>query len=207
LRSPKNMDAVIVVSLVLSLVVVLGTWEVLRQRRKNLELQNKLTQIEHKISAEVEERLISHTKYCERVDTLVRQYLEAEEKKWRELLSLETCRIEDAVEKAIGESRALQESHEAEIKQRQNDNKAQLQQELEKTMSNFKGLLEQTYLEEYEKMRRNPPKPKKGPRKKIEPPQRYRCLDDQFDFCPPVEPEKQPEPSDSSPTKKTKKRK
>jgi hypothetical protein len=163
----------VVISLVLAAVGVLGTLEVLGLRRKNKELQGKLTQVEQKISTSVEERLISHTKYCERVESLVQKQLEIEEEKWRELVADATCRMREELAA----------------------NEALTKHELDKTMSNFKALLSQSYLDEYEKMRRSPPRPKKGPRKKIEPPQRYRSLDAEFNFCPPAEPAKPAEPS------------
>lgn len=171
----------VVVVLVLATVVVLGTLEVRRLRRNNKELQEKLTQVEQKISASVEERLVSHTKYCERVDALVQKQLETEEEKWRELVADATCRMKEAIKKAHKEAADEMATNQAEI-----------QRDLEKTMMNFKSLLDQSYLDEYEKMRRNPPKPKKGPRKKIDPPQRYRSLDDEFNYCPPAEPSEQP---------------
>ena len=48
-----------------------------------------------------------------------------------------------------------------------------------KSKADFKYLLEKAYLEEYEKMRINPPRPKKGPRNKVEAPSKYRSLDDE----------------------------
>lgn len=183
---------------VLSLAVVglgLGGWLVVRRlRRENRELREKLTSVEQKISASVEERLVSHTKYCEKVDALVQKQLEIEEQKWRELVAQATCRMRETMQQAVKEFAAQMEGNEVAIKH-----------DLEKQMMNFKALLDQSYLDEYEKMRKNPPKPKKGPRKKIDPPQRFRSLDDDFNFCPPVEPA---EPSEPEPEEaKVKKRK
>lgn len=46
--------------------------------------------------------------------------------------------------------------------------------------SDFKVLLDNAYLEQYEKMKRSPPRSKKGPRKKVvEPPSKFRSLDDE----------------------------
>jgi len=50
---------------------------------------------------------------------------------------------------------------------------------LKTQLTDFKVLLDNAYLEQYEKMRRSPPRPKKGPRKKVDPPSQYRSLDDE----------------------------
>lgn len=185
-----------VLMVAVGVLAVLGGLEIRRLRRSNTELQEKLTQVEAKISASVEERLVSHTKYCERVDSLVQKQLEAEEVKWRELVADATCRMKEAIKKAHKEAAEEMATNQAGIKH-----------DLEKQMMNFKALLDQSYLDEYEKMRRNPPKPKKGPRKKIDPPQRYRSLDDEFNFCPPAEPSKPEEPSEPTEEPKAKKKK
>ena len=58
--------------------------------------------------------------------------------------------------------------------------KAELTARLQSHLADFKVLLDNAYLEQYEKMKRTPPRPKKGPRKRaVEPPKRYRSLDDE----------------------------
>jgi len=58
--------------------------------------------------------------------------------------------------------------------------KAELTAKLQSQLSDFKVLLDTAYLEQYEKMKRTPPRPKKGPRKRaVEPPKKYRSLDDE----------------------------
>lgn len=145
--------------------------------RENRDLRRKLLRVETEISATVEERLVSHAKYCEQVDALVKAQLAEESVKWRELLVGETHRIKGALTTARKDAQDQVQRDWAEIEAL-----------LEKQKMNFKGLLEEAYLEQYEKMRRSPPRPKKGPRKKIDPPQRFRSLDDDFSFCPPSEP-------------------
>lgn len=145
-------------AIMLALTMIAGVVVVLKFHYDNRDLRAKLGAVEQKISTSVEERLLNHTKYCATFDALVKHHLEAEEKKWRELLAVATCRF--TAECDVGF--------------------VKMTQDLEKVMMNFKSLLEQSYLDEYEKMRKNPPRPKKGPRKKIDPPQRYRSLDDEF---------------------------
>ena len=163
----------------LLLVTTLGGLVLLKLHRDNRELRGRFDGIEQKISTSVEERLVNHAKYCEKVDALVQKQLEAEENKWRELIVAATCRIKGVINAGHKEMSAKQEADMTEITHA-----------LEKQMTNFKALLNQSYLDEYEKMRYNPPRPKKGPRKKIDPPQRYRSLDDEFN-CTPTEAEKE----------------
>ncbi len=144
----------------------------LHKRMSDLE-QKRMSDLEQKISASVEERLVNHTKYCETMDLLVQQYLDVESKKWRELIVAETCRMNSVLAKGRKDfSKKKEELLEEVLHQ------------LEKQMMNFKALMQQTYLDEYEKMRHNPPRPKKGPMKRVDPPQRYRNLDDDFSFMP-----------------------
>lgn len=170
---------VIIVGLVLAGAVVLGVLEARKLRRENKEFREKLAGVEQHISSTVEERLVNHAKYCERVDALVKTQIAEEEVKWRELIEAATCRMREIITEGQQEMSAQQESDLAEVKR-----------ELDKQMMNFQALLKQSYLDEYEKMRTNPPRPKKGPRKKIDPPQRWRSLDDDFSYAPPPEPEK-----------------
>lgn len=156
----------------------MGVRESRKLRRDNKELRDKLAGMEEHISATVEERLVNHAKYCERVDTLVKAKIAEEEQKWRELINAATCRMREIIGEGQQEMSVQQESDLAEVKR-----------ELDKQMMNFQALLKQSYLDEYEKMRVNPPRPKKGPRKKIDPPQRWRSLDDDFSYAPPPEPE------------------
>ena len=158
--------------------IIMGTATCLRFRRENRDLRGQLALLEGKISTSVEERLVNHTKYCETVDTLVQQQLGKEERKWTELIDAATCRIKGSLTRV-----------QSDMKKDRDAVNAQFTQELEKVRMNFKALLEQSYLDEYEKMRKNPPRPKKGPRKKIDPPQRYRSLDDEFNCMPTPEPQ------------------
>ena len=57
--------------------------------------------------------------------------------------------------------------------------RGQVDEMMKTQMTDFKVLLDNAYLQQYEKMRRNPPRPKKGPRKKVDPPSQYRSLDDE----------------------------
>lgn len=176
LKPSREMNVEIAVPIVLVLAIILGVAVCLKFRRENRDLRGQLAVLELKISSSVEERLVNHTKYCETVDTLVQQQLAKEEQKWAELIAAATCRIKGSLTRVQNETKKDQDAV-----------AVKLTQELEKLMMNFKSLLEQSYLDEYEKMRKNPPRPKKGPRKKIDPPQRYRSLDDDFNCMPPPE--------------------
>jgi predicted negative regulator of RcsB-dependent stress response len=50
---------------------------------------------------------------------------------------------------------------------------------LQTQLDDFKTHMKNAYLDEYEKMKTNPPRPKKGPRKRVDAPSRYRSLDDE----------------------------
>lgn len=64
--------------------------------------------------------------------------------------------------------------------QRLDEHRKIILKDIEKSATNFRSLLNQAYLEEYEKMRKNPPRPKRGPKIKVDPPSKYRFLDDDF---------------------------
>lgn len=136
------------------------------------------------IETEVEQRLIDHTRYCENVEKLLKDAFTAEEKKWRELVERIKAQFNAAIQAARKESGEKQ----AEIM-------SDVRKDLDKQLDNFRGLMDQAYLEQYEKMRRNPPRPTKRPRTKITPPERYRSLDDDFNCMPatPAKPEPEPE--------------
>ena len=161
-------------------------WYSYNTRQENRDLKAKIASVEEKISAHVEERLVSHAKYCEQVDALVKKRLAEEEAKWRELIEAATCRVSEAVEKHRRDTVSQVGEYKKEAEAKLAEDMGEIEKTLEKQKMNFKSLLDQAYLEEYEKMRVKPPRPKKGPRKKVDPPSRYRSLDDEFNFNPPM---------------------
>lgn len=161
----------VVILLIASLAFVMAYRAYLSQKRENAALVVRLDTMEQKISTSVEERLVSHAKYCEQVDALVQTQLKIEEKKWRELLDESVALVSQEVREGHAEAAAKIDAANTEFAAA-----------IEKSRMNFKALLDQAYLEEYEKMRKSPPKPKTGPRKKVAAPERYRSLDDDFAF-------------------------
>ncbi len=155
------------------------------QRRENRRLREAIVQTEKNISIKVEERLINHTKYCDGLDALVRERLEKEYEKWAELIEAAKCQVKETVENVTLEGKKMLTLTKKEIVSSLERVDEEVNKKLEKQKVDFKGLLDAAYLEQYEKMRRNPPRPKKGPRKKIDPPSRYRSLDDEFCSVPP----------------------
>jgi hypothetical protein len=184
--------ALIVATVVLAIGLV-AAFALQRQQNKSLTLklakmqaalttQDTLTASKlDAITVEVEERLIDHKKYCAGVEEALKSLLTQEESKWRELIERLKAQFGTAIEEARKETGEKQ----AEIM-------ADIQKELTKQVDNFRSLMNQAYLEQYEKMRRNPPRPVKRPRSKVAPPERYRSLDDDFNCMPTPEPEPEP---------------
>lgn len=178
-----NIVVVTVGSVVIFCLLVNG----LVQRRENRRLRSFVATIEKNLNTKVEDRLISHTKYCADLDTLIRSRLEQECTKWSELLEEAECQVEVAVEKATIEATKMVQRNKVELAASLQKMSVEVSKKMDDQKSGFKSLMDAAYLEQYEKMRRNPPRPKKGPRKKIDPPNRYRSLDDEFCSVPPQE--------------------
>jgi hypothetical protein len=176
------------VLVILSLTLIPALVAIYRLHRKNGQLEQTLVNIQAKISQHVEERLLSHAKYCAEVDAKVKSQLAAEEAKWRELIAAAGCRVKGVLNQWLIDMEGQNQKAVAQAATKLEKDFAEVIAVLEKHKIDFKGLLDAAYIEQYEKMRRNPPRPKKGPRKKVNPPSRYRSLDD--DFCcevPPAE--------------------
>lgn len=147
------------------------------------------------IKAEVDQRLVDHSKYCDEVDAILKSALAEEEKKWRELLKRIKSQFADAIAETQKES-----------VEKQGQVISDVEKSLSKYMEQFRALMEREYLDQYEKMKRSPPRPNKKPKTKIVVPERFRSLDDDFNCG--LEPEPPPEPEVSAEPKKpaTKKR-
>jgi len=137
-------------------------WYIYNTRQENRDLKAKIASVEEKISASVEQRLVSHTKYCEQVDALVKERLAEEEAKWRELIEAATCRVSEAVDEHRRATVSKVAGCKKEAAEKLAEDMEEIKATLEKQKMNFKSLLDQAYLEEYEKNVRefsNPEKP------------------------------------------------
>lgn len=157
------------------------------QRRENRRLRTLVDTIENNLNTKVEDRLISHTKYCADLDALIRSRLEQEYTEWSELIGDAECQVVVAVEKVTIEATKMVQRNKVELAALLKKMIVEVSEKMDEQKLGFKSLMDAAYLEQYEKMRRNPPRPKKGPRKKIDPPNRYRSLDDEFCFVTPQE--------------------
>ena len=122
------------------------------------------------------------TQLVKNMESTLHPFTQVEQDKFQTFLQIQVKCLETEMKLAISKQQQdtvrVLEQDRTETLRKMSVHRNEVEEAIKKSKADFKYLLDNAYLAEYEKMKQNPPRPKKGPRNRVDAPKKYRSLDD-----------------------------